>query len=71
MLNGACYNGIVRRKQRATSSAKESKMRKSFFKESSAKKFAKTLETQGVEDIEIWGGRDAFGQEEWTVVWYL
>lgn len=46
-------------------------MRKSFFKESSAKKFAKTLETQGVEDIEIWGGRDAFGQEEWTVVWYL
>lgn len=43
--------------------------RKTFFYEEKAKAFAEYLKTQGCEDIEIWGGRDAFGQLSYSVHW--
>ena len=44
---------------------------KSFFYESKASQFAEYLKSQGAEDIEIWGGRDAFGQPSYSVRWNL
>ena len=47
------------------------RFRESFFNETRAEAFAEYLKTQGAEDIEIWGGRDAFGQDQYTVCWNL
>ena len=44
---------------------------KSFFHESGARQFARILSASGAEDIEIWSGRDAFGQPSYTVRWNL
>lgn len=42
---------------------------KTFFNQNRAEAFAEYLNTQKAEDIEIWRGRDAFGQTQYTVRW--
>ena len=44
---------------------------KTFLSETRAAAFVAYLEAQGAEDIEIWGGRDAFGQADYIVRWNL
>ena len=44
-------------------------MTKTFFTKSVAERFAETLRQQGFENVEIWTGRDGFGQEIYTVKW--
>lgn len=44
---------------------------KTTFSETRAKKLAVTLKAQGAKDIEIWSGRDGFGQTIYTVKWNL
>ena len=42
---------------------------KTFFNQNRAEAFAEYLRTQRCEDIQIWSGRDAFGQTQYTVKW--
>ena len=44
---------------------------KTFFSEARAKKFAEQLKANGAEDIRIWGGKNGFGQTQYTVKWNL
>ena len=42
---------------------------RTFFYRSSAEAFAKELEANGAKNIEIWSGKDGFGQTTHTVKW--
>lgn len=42
---------------------------KILLNEKRAKDFAEYLKAQGAEDVQIWRGRDAFGQTEYLVKW--
>jgi len=42
---------------------------KTFFSRTRAERFASMLREQGCEDIQIWSGKDAFGQTQHTVRW--
>lgn len=44
---------------------------KTFLSENRATAFVAYLRTQGVVEVEIWGGTDAFGQHQYTVKWNL
>lgn len=44
---------------------------KTFLNEKRAEAFAENLKGQGAEDVQIWSGRDAFGQTEYVVKWNL
>ena len=44
---------------------------KTFFSEARANKFAEQLKANGAEDIRVWGGKDGFGQTQYTVKWNL
>lgn len=42
---------------------------KTFFSQKRAEAFAEQLKANGAEDIQIWSGKDAFGQTQHTVRW--
>ncbi len=44
---------------------------KIFISMTRAERFAEQLKASGAEDIQIWSGRDGFGQTEYTVKWNL
>lgn len=45
-------------------------MTKTFFSKGLAEIFAETMRRQGFETVEIWTGRDGFGQTVYVVKWY-
>lgn len=45
-------------------------MTRTFFSESKAEQFAKSLKEQGYESVKIWVGRDGFQQTIYTVKWF-
>lgn len=49
------------------------RLTKNFFTREAAEKFEKFLRANEIpaKDIEIWSDRDGFGQERYTVKWYV
>ena len=45
-------------------------MTRTYFSKKRAEAFAETLRQQGFEKVEIWNGRDGFGQAIFTVKWF-
>ena len=45
-------------------------MTRTFFSKKRAEEFANSMRNQGFESVQIWTGRDGFGQTQYIVKWF-